>query len=226
MRYVHLGAVTPDQSIAIDRAVFESREKGLSEDTIHVYSRDRRTVSLGRFGDRSALLPGADGIPCVRRMSGGGTILTGPGQIVLSVTLGGSMPSRDLSFEMICGGISDALKDLGMAAEYRPPNDVLAFGKKISGGAQYRTAECMLHHATLIVEGDPSVWDVLPPPRGARYNGLTSVAECIGRVPDRAEVARLAAERIAERLGFGLEPGRLTEWESERSGITASVSDL
>ncbi|MDR3282942.1 MAG: hypothetical protein LBS92_04960 [Candidatus Methanoplasma sp.] len=225
MRYVYLGVVTPDQSVAVDRAVFEARERGFVDDTVHVCSRDRRTISLGRFGSRSELLPPAAAVPCVRRMSGGGTVLTGPGQIIISVTLGGGMPSRGRSFEIICGGVSDALNDLGIDSEYSPPNDVLANGMKISGGAQYRRGECLLHHATLIIDGDPAVWDVLPRPAGSRYSDLTSVAECLGSIPDMAGVARTAVERIAEGLGLALKPGRLTEWESERSGIRVSGSD-
>ncbi|MDR0523257.1 MAG: hypothetical protein LBG62_02395 [Candidatus Methanoplasma sp.] len=217
-RVFDAGALDPGRSVALDRAVFESRRLGLVPDTIFFYSRDRRTVSLGRFGSEGDVLPGSPEAAVVRRMSGGGTVLTGPGTLIASVALGGDIPPRAESFEMICGGIADALRSLGIDAEPKAPNDVFAGGGKISGGAQYRTEGCMIHHATVIVEKDPRTWEILG--RKADYD-LASVAEILGRAPPRREIASAVARGISRRLGMDAVPGEPTEREMRESGIRA-----
>ncbi|MDR2846573.1 MAG: lipoate--protein ligase family protein [Candidatus Methanoplasma sp.] len=221
MRFVDLGSITPEQSIVLDRTMFESRASDLVPDTLHIYSRDRRTVSLGRSGDPSKdLFPDLPhDLSIVRRMSGGGTILTGPDQIVIALTLGGNIPGRTESFKLVCCGISSALGHLGICSEFKPPNDILVNGKKISGGAQYRRPHCFIHQATLILRADPLSEKIIRPKIGRVYDGLTSVEEHIYRVPGRTEIADALIEGFSEALGTDVEKGTLTASESKATGI-------
>ncbi|MDR0887955.1 MAG: lipoate--protein ligase family protein [Candidatus Methanoplasma sp.] len=221
VRFVDVGIITPEQSIALDRSVFEARDSDLVPDTIHIYSRDRRTVSLGRSGDPSVdLFPDIPGdLSIVRRMSGGGTILTGPDQIIIVVTLGGEIPDRNVSFELICKCISDVLAHFGILSEFKPPNDILVDGKKISGGAQYRKPHSFIHQATLIVRNDPLAEKIIVPKPGRIYNGLTSIEEQTGRVPERTEIVDALIEAFSGILDVEIKKGTLTGSEADAAGI-------
>lgn len=232
MRFVDLGIIDPEAGASYDAAAFRSRNAGLTEDTLLIYTRNRRTVSLGRFRRaEDDILPDipAD-VAVVRRMSGGSSILTGPGQIIYSAIIGGTIPDRRDSFGLVCGGVVGTLSDLGIRSEYKPPNDVLVSGMKISGSAQYRNAGCMIQHGTLIIEPDPMMFRILKRRASPGYNGLTSVEEASGRVPDRREIVSAVIKGFSEALGTGIEKGRMTdpevrEAEAFRRNLKDGASD-
>ena len=81
------------------------------------------------------------------------------------------------------------LAHLGIKAEYKPRNDVLVNGMKISGCAQYRDRERILHHGTLILRLDSGKMDgVLKKVKERKYPRLTSVEESLGYIPDRKRI--------------------------------------
>ncbi len=83
------------------------------------------------------------------------------------------------------------LAHLGIDATYKPVNDVLVDGMKISGCAQYRDRDKLLHHGTLILRLDSERMDkVLRPVKERKYPGLTSVEGSLGYVPEREEILR------------------------------------
>jgi lipoate-protein ligase A len=233
MRFIDLGSVDPAYGLAADRAIFESRSRGTTGDTLHIYTRDRPTVSVGRFGDIEETVHTGyardRGIAVLRRMSGGSSIYTDRAQVIYGVTVGRSeYNDREGSFAMICEALVASLEHLGVAAEHKPPNDVLADGRKISGSAQYRDREVVVQHGTLILDLDPAnVMDkVLRNPKIRSYSGMTSVRELIGEIPDRPTLAFALMCGFSETLGESVDFGELTPWEKERIlELTASVSD-
>ncbi len=58
------------------------------------------------------------------------------------------------SYRVICGGIIGGLKLLGIRADFKPINDILVNGKKISGNAQTRRDGVVLQHGTILVDLD------------------------------------------------------------------------
>ena len=80
------------------------------------------------------------------------------------------------TFRTVCQGIIAALHELGVEAEFKPVNDVLVRGRKISGSAQVRRNGVVVQHGTLMVRTDyQRMFAVL---RGKRpREGLTSLAE-------------------------------------------------
>lgn len=193
-----LGSVTPEEGLALERELFLE-----GKDTAVIYTRDRPTVSLGRFNVLEKCVDTdyaeRNGISVVRRMSGGSAIYSDQRQLVFSVVCGRSrFDSKTNSYEMICGCLIRTLAHLGIEAEFKPRNDVLVNGMKISGCAQYRDRDTLLHHGTLILGLDKNIVDrVLRPVKERKYPGLTSVEEILGYVPERKEIAE------AFREGFG-----------------------
>lgn len=218
-RFIDLGSVPPEYGSAADAVIFGEVSEGRSPATLHVYSRDRSTISLGRFRDldidvKRDVLEGSEA-SVIRRISGGSTIFTGTSQIIYSVTMEDVFPSKRDSYQRICDCIVNALGSLGIGAGYKPPNDVLVDGKKISGSAQYRAKGFILQHGTVIVEPEPLMDEVLSPVKDRIYPGTVSIYECLGRTMPRNLVIDVIKESFANGLGLDLEDGVLSDRERD-----------
>lgn len=92
------------------------------------------------------------GIVCVRRLSGGGAVYNDDKMVTYSIIAPEDMYSKGIheSYKVLCQPIIDALEILGLQGEFKPINDILVNGKKISGNAQTRRGGVVLHHGTLL----------------------------------------------------------------------------
>lgn len=90
------------------------------------------------------------GIPLLRRISGGGTVYHDPGNLNYAFIL----PRQDYCPEKYVGMICQALQAAGVPAEQNDRHDILLNGKKISGTAYMLSSRTALHHGTLLVEAD------------------------------------------------------------------------
>jgi lipoate-protein ligase A len=105
------------------------------------------------------------------------------------------------------------LKRLGIDAEHKPVNDILVNGKKISGGAQARSADAVLQHGSLILDvNDDVVKKYLKDKKKRSYDGLTSMKECLGHIPSRNDVRNAIVAGFTEAFGPVTE-GELTDIE-------------
>jgi lipoate---protein ligase len=94
----------------------------------------------------------AHGIDVVRRLSGGGTVFCDLGNI--NFTFITDKTAGDESFEKFALPVIEALKSLGIPAEFTGRNDITIHGLKISGNAQHHTKTRLLHHGTILYSGD------------------------------------------------------------------------
>ena len=195
MFFNDFGFVSPDEGSELEKRLLSERKRSLS-----IYSRDRPTVSLGRFNDAGECadldFAKRNGISVVRRMSGGSAIYSDSDQLVFTlVTDRSSFRDKEDSYRTICGCLVDTLGILGIEAEYKPMNDVLVNGRKISGCAQYRGRDTLLHHGTLILKLNSEMMDgVLRSVKERKYPGLTSVEDSLGYVPERKEILKAFGE--------------------------------
>lgn len=191
MQVTDLGLVTPKEGMKAEESLFsEGRE------SLIIYTRDRPTVSLGRFNVIGECIDEdfaeKNDIAIIRRISGGSAIYSDSDQLVFSlITDRSRFDSKMDSYETLCNCLVDTLAHLDIEAEYKPRNDVLVNGMKISGCAQYRNREKILHHGTLILKLDSERMDgVLRRVKERKYPKLTSVEESLGCVPERKELVR------------------------------------
>jgi len=205
MRFVDLGTVTPEYSVCVDKVLLSS----CSEDTLLLYSRDRPCISVGRFQreDETVDLEYTEknDISVVRRASGGSNIYSDEHQLTYSLIVSRDRlrMDRNESFAVVCGCVVNALSILGIESEYKPVNDILVNGKKISGGAQARTANAILQHGSLILDiNDDVVRLSLKDSKKRAYDGLTSMKECLGRIPSRDEIADAIIAGFSDHFGY------------------------
>jgi lipoate-protein ligase A len=147
-------------NMAIDEAVSGSVASG-GPPTIRFYGWNPSAVSIGYFQSLADVVDcqrcAEDGIGVVRRRTGGGAVYhDGYGEITYSVIGPESAFPKDIiaSYRMICGWVIDSLALLGIPSEFKPINDIITNGKKISGNAQTRRGGVLLQHGTVLYSVD------------------------------------------------------------------------
>jgi lipoate-protein ligase A len=102
----------------------------------------------------------ADGVPWMRRRGGGGTVVLGPGQVVLAVVkeVGSPFRNREYAAE-INSWIVESLESLGIRG-VKPEgiSDLAIEQRKIVGTSIYRTRLVLFYQASLLVCNDLSVF--------------------------------------------------------------------
>jgi lipoate-protein ligase A len=162
-RFLDLTVNDAYTNMAVDEAITKARGEGRVPDTLRFYMWKPSAVTLGYFqsveDEVNLEALSRFGFNLNRRISGGGAVLNSEmGEITYSVIL----KEDDLrvstdpveSYHLLCQGIIDALDVFGIKAEFKPINDIIVGGKKISGNAQIRRYGAVLHHGTLLVDFD------------------------------------------------------------------------
>lgn len=170
------------------------------------------------------------GFDVSRRITGGGTIFFDISQVGWEVVcpfeaLGWpSRPGTKL-FARLAAPIISALQELGIAAEYRPRNDIEVEGRKISGTGGTDLRGSLLFQATLLVDFDiESMLRALRVPveklRRQELEGMrdrvTWIAREVGHCPSPAELDALLARHLESQLDVELSEGELSDWEQQR----------
>ncbi len=221
-RLVDSDLIAPAMASAVDEAILLSRGEGTVPDTLHLYRRNAPAISLGHFEKVAERvdLEAADryGVALVRRMSGGGAIYTDPGHLIYAVALGDAAApeSPQETFRSLCQGVVAALRELGVEAQFRPVNDVLVRGRKVSGSAQIRRHGAVLQHGTLMVRTDyERMFSVL---RGKRpRSGITSLAEEMTDVPSMDMIKEAMVRGFSSAMGVGMVREELSEKERDEA---------
>lgn len=92
-------------------------------------------------------------VKVVRRQTGGGAVFHDLGNLNYTFIVKDDGKSFN-DFERFCKPIIGVLKTLGVKAEFSGRNDLLIDGKKISGTAQCKYKDRVMHHGTLLFSSD------------------------------------------------------------------------
>ena len=99
-------------------------------------------------------------IPVVRRMTAGGAVFNGPGNLNWSFFVPrngrspGPMGDAKSVFNTFAAIVNEALRKCGVRSEFVPPNTLVDDGGKICGMAAYLSKETVLCHGTLLIDAD------------------------------------------------------------------------
>jgi len=157
------------------------------------------------------------GIPVVRRLSGGGAVYHDLGNLNYTFLC----PESQMDVRRQTGLIQRAVQDLGVSCTFSGRNDLLCAGRKISGQAYYTGNGGAYHHGTLLVDVDLERMARALTPSGLKLE-TKSVPSVRRRVVNLRElnpeitveaVAKALARRFQEEYG----PAAVQEWDFEAS---------
>ncbi len=159
MRLLDLTLDSPEANLALDEALLLEAEAGRQPELLRLWEWPRPAVVLGSgcklADDVDAARCRADGVPVLRRSSGGGTVLLGEGclcfSLVLALTRDERLSEIRPSYAYILGRVAAAL-DAGV--ELQGISDLACGVRKISGNAQQRKRHHLLHHGTMLYAFD------------------------------------------------------------------------
>jgi lipoate-protein ligase A len=169
---------TPEENLALDEALLleAERQPGFGE-TLRFWELSTEAVVLGSGGiiahDVQVTACETAGIPILRRSSGGGTVLLGPGCLCFSLVLRydrhPALGEIGSSYRWILDTVMDGLRLPGLALQ--GICDLTWGDRKFSGNAQQRKRDHLLHHGTILYAFDlPRVAQFLTlPPRRPDY---------------------------------------------------------
>lgn len=232
-RLLGFGAYDAYTNMAIDEALLTLRSKGRSPNTIRFYRWKPSAVSIGYFQilEQEVNVDSCHrrGIDIIRRMTGGGAVYHDyEGEVTYSIIVDQENPKipDDIlkSYEVVCKGIVLGLERLGIRAEFKPINDIVANGRKISGNAQTRRLGVVVQHGTVLVRTDvKTMFDVLKVSEEKVSDKMirsveervTSIERELGRDVGFNEVFEALKHGFSKALDVKLVEGTLDEAESE-----------
>lgn len=162
MHFLDLTLPTPEANLALDEALLLQAEAGQGGEGLRLWELPTYAVVLGAGGKLADDVDEAhclvDAVPILRRASGGGTVLLGPGCLVYSLVLALDRSPSLLhvrpSYHYVLEHVCTALGDLVPGVERAGVSDLGAAGRKFSGNAQQRKQRYLLHHGTLLYAFD------------------------------------------------------------------------
>ena len=167
----------PAAALARESLAFEALEHGATTESLLFWESRQTAVVLGAFGrsDREVHVEkcGADDVPVLRRISGGGAVVVARGclnyALVLSLDDRPELGGVARSYELILGRLVKALGVPGLEA--LGASDLALREKKVAGSAQKRGRRTLLHHGTLLYDFDVAALATYlrEPPRQPTY---------------------------------------------------------
>ncbi len=174
MKYIDLTLPTPAENLACDEALLDYCEQDDAPELLRFWESHEPFVVIGYANKISteANLPACrvHDIPVLRRCSGGGTVLQGPGclnyTLIMKIRQPGPVQSIAGANHFILERNREALTKLtGEPIEIRGTTDLAIGQRKFSGNSQRRTRRCLLFHGTFLLHFDiPQVATLLPMP--------------------------------------------------------------
>ena len=205
MKLCDLTLPTPAENLAGDEALLDLCEAGGGDELLRLWALPQYFVVLGYANQaaREVNLPCCRKltIPVLRRCTGGGTVLQGPGvlnySLILRIDGSGPFHSIPATNQFILQRHRDALAGLLPApVEARGQTDLAIGGLKFAGNAQRRRRRFLLFHGSFLLHLDLGLLEkVLPlPSRQPDYRINRSHSEFLINlnVPDHAIKAALS----------------------------------
>lgn len=161
MHLLDLTLPTLAENIALDEALLLDAEAGGAE-VLRFWEWRQVAVVLGAGGRLESEVHieacAADGVPIVRRSSGGGAVLIGAGclnySLVLSFERDAALGDLHASYRYILGRIQRGLASDAPVLTFQGISDLTLGDRKCSGNAQQRKRTHLLHHGTLLYAFD------------------------------------------------------------------------
>ena len=229
-RLIDLGPREPYMAQCFYEAVAICVDRGTSPNTLIITTPSSPYVCIG-YHQRLEEEIDVDycrsrGLPIIRRGQGGGAVYLDSGQVFYQLVAheDSRVVPGDVEelFEKCLAATVHVYRSLGVPAEYKPINDVVVRGKKISGNGAGRLGKAVILVGNVILDWDfDSLVRVLKVPdekfrdkmAKSMREWLTSLKQELGYVPPLERIKELIAEGFERALGIRLVRGEPTPEE-------------
>lgn len=234
-RIINEGEYSEAMHHALDEVLTEKMDNGEMRPTLRFWHRPHTSIPMGRFQSyhdevEHEFIEDND-IEVVRRITGGGAMFSEPGKVITySIYIPKDQVNENIeeSYRELDEFAVNALKDLGVEAEYRPLNDIEHPEGKLGGAAQIRKQNAVLHHTMMSYDLDTR--KMLKALRIGKEKvsdkAIESAEKRVARISDHVDHSR---EKVIQALIEGFtedknwEESSLTEEEIEEAEELAEV---
>lgn len=166
MQYIELTLPDPASNLACDEALVESFEARRAPDgLLRIWEPKNHFIVLGHSNRIDSEVDVAacesERLSIFRRLSGGGTVMQGPGCLNYSLILrnGVDIPLGIAeSFQVVLEHHKQCIQEMiGDCVDIAGVSDLVINGRKFSGNAQYRKRRFTLVHGTFLLNLDPAI---------------------------------------------------------------------
>jgi len=226
MRLLDLTLATPAENLALDEALLDEAEESAEPlETLRLWESPEAIVVVGRNSrvedEVNARACRADGVPILRRTSGGCAIVAGPGSlmyaVVLSYALRPELRMLERTHQFVLGTIAAGLAPLKIDAKLRGTCDLALGDLKFSGNSLRCRRRALVYHGTLLHDFSlPLVETYLKmPPRQPDYRRDRAHGAFVTNLP--VDAASLKQALIAAWQAVPMEG----DWPREATRIAA-----
>jgi lipoate-protein ligase A len=222
---------TAAENLACDEALLDAAEAGGRPALLRFWEASRHFVVLGLANkvaeEINVTACRARGVPILRRCSGGGTVLQGPGclnyALILPIEESGPLATVASTNRFIMQRHQSALATLlNQSVSVEGHTDLALAERKFSGNAQRRRRQWLLFHGTFLIDLDLSLLEQLVkvPPRQPAYRQQRGHADFLMRLPLRASQVKAGLQQAwgAEAKSLTVPWSALAHLVSERYG--------
>lgn len=172
MKFLDLTLPTPEQNLACDEALMDWCEDAHDEEILRFWEPREYFIVIGyssKSGSEVNLQAcRKSNISVLRRLSGGGPVLQGPGclnyTLILKVQNSGPFKTIDGTYSFVMRHHQQALQPiLGSDIRLQGFSDLSLGSLKFSGNAQYRRQRSLLFHGTFLLRLDIELMEKLLP---------------------------------------------------------------
>jgi len=203
MRYLDLTLPTAAENLALDEALLDEAEAADDPvETLRIWEPRQPMVVVGRSSrlaeevhqDRCR----RDGVPVLRRSSGGAAVVTGPGCLMYAVVLDYArrplLRAVDHAHHFVLRTLVGALGALVPSVRCQGTSDLVAGDRKFSGNSLRCKRRHLLYHGTLLYDFPLELIDryLSMPPRQPDYRSGRSHDDFVANLPLEAEAIREA----------------------------------
>jgi len=165
---------SPAENLACDEALLDLCEAGGGDPVLRIWESHQYFIALGYANSASTEVNlqscEQENIPILRRCTGGGTVLQGPGvlnySIVLQIPEAGQLSTIKGANDFVLGRNREALAgEIPDSISIRGQSDLTVRGLKFSGNAQRRKKHFLLYHGSILLNLNFALLEkVLPMP--------------------------------------------------------------
>ena len=229
-RLLDTGVRRAAENIAMNRALLTARQQNLGPSTLRFLGFEPSAL-LGFHQSAQQELNldycQANGITIQRRITGGGALYFDSAQLGWELYLHKQeLATADMATiaRRICTAVALGISSLGVAAVFRPRNDIEVDGRKISGTGGAFDGDALMYQGTLLIEFDvEKMLRVLNIPAeklsdksiASARQRVTSLADLLPVVPTRAAVITAVSSALATQFKVQFSAGELSAAEQD-----------